>query len=207
MERMKWIREKERIREKAYPGMICFLFGFLVGSLLPNFFWKNDWSRNIISSVYLLKLFERKEAVSKELFRILLKQRGTILSLVILSGYTVFGIPVSILWMIFTGGWCGAILTVSVLHFGLYGSCWGPALLLPQMILYLPVRFLILEDVYKESSGIWNKHGALGGNAGSYLLRMAGRGAVYLAGILLEAYYNPRLLKLLMEIFPIFEQR
>ena len=98
----------------------------------------------------------------------------------------------------------GMLLTVSVLQFGLNGGLIGAGLLFPQYLLYLPCMFIGLEQIYSCSKRLWKNRSFSAGQITGYLLRMLLCAALWLAGILLEVYCNPKITEILIKNLKIF---
>jgi stage II sporulation protein M len=98
----------------------------------------------------------------------------------------------------------GMLLTVSVLQFGLNGGLIGAGLLFPQYLLYLPCMFIGLEQIYSCSKRLWKNRSFSAGQITGYLLRMLLCAALWLAGIFLEVYCNPKITEILIKNLKIF---
>lgn len=72
-----------------------------------------------------------------------------------LCGFTIFGVPLTVAYMLFLGMETGMILALSVLEFGIYGGVAGAGLLMPQYLVYIPAYFYLAGIVYRQSYGIW----------------------------------------------------
>lgn len=57
----------------------------------------------------------------------------------LICGFTVFGVPMAIMAMLFTGIGLGIVFSVSILQFGLTGGAVAVALLFPHYLIYLPL--------------------------------------------------------------------
>ena len=80
-------------------------------------------------------------------------------SLSLICGFTVFGVPMAIMAMLFTGIGLGIVFSMSILQFGLTGGAVAVALLFPHYLIYLPLWDSVYQTVYRESMGIWRNHG------------------------------------------------
>ncbi len=126
---------------EGFQGGFLFLLGFLVGTVLPNLLWKMQWKQETVHVFYLLGAFAGEDVSGKEYFFQVLAQRGGWLFICMLCGFSVFGVPVSVLTMLGEGIKTGAILSMSILQFGFVGGAAGLALLFPHEIVYLIVFF------------------------------------------------------------------
>ena len=119
-----------------FPAEILFLTGFLAGTILPNIVWKMEWKQKTLASFYLIRNFAEKDISGSGYFMEVLRRRGGFFIILFLCGFTVFGVPLSVAYMLILGVETGLLLALSVLEFGLYGGLAGAGLLLPQYIIY-----------------------------------------------------------------------
>ncbi len=191
---MKIKKWKFRIFE-GFQGGFLFLLGFLVGTVLPNLLWKMQWKQETVHVFYLLGVFAGADVSGKEYFLQVLAQRGGWLFICMLCGFSVFGVPVSVLTMLGEGIKTGAILSMSILQFGFVGGAAGLALLFPHEIVYLIVFFYFMRQVYNLSLNCWKGRGLFPQGISGYCLGFLRWGILYMGGILLEIYVNPWFVK------------
>lgn len=191
---MKIKKWKFRIFE-GFQGGFLFLLGFLVGTVLPNLLWKMQWKQETVHVFYLLGAFAGEDVSGKEYFLQVLAQRGGWLFICMLCGFSVFGVPVSVLTMLGEGIKTGAILSMSILQFGFVGGVAGLALLFPHEIVYLIVFFYFMRQVYNLSLNCWKGKGLFPQGISGYCLGFLRWGILYMGGILLEIYVNPWFVK------------
>lgn len=191
-------------RRGNFPGMLLFLAGFLIGMLIPNLSYRFLWKQQAFSAVYLLSTFGKQAVSTGEYLGQIIQMRSGPLFLLLLCGFTVFGVPSAVGAMLMTGMGLGMVFAMSVLEFGLAGGAIALGLLFPQYILYLPALFGVLELVYKESLGIWRNHGVFPRKVGDYLIRSMLFTAIYGAGIFLEWYINPWVLRQITRLINFF---
>lgn len=173
------------------PAEILFLCGFLLGMLLPNLAWKLQWKQKAMASVYLLGAFGSRNVSGVEYLLEIVRMRGGYFLLCILCGFTVFGVPMAVLGMTAAGVELGALFAMSILQFGLAGGVVGLGLLFPQYLVYLPVMFVTMDMVYRESMGMWKNHGIFPQKIYRFTMRSLACIAVYFGGMVLECYINP----------------
>lgn len=106
----------------TFPGMALLLFGFLAGMIIPNLVYRFTWKQQAFSAVYLLGTYGRTAAYGKEYLYQIIGMRGGMFLLTLLCGFTVFGVPLAVLSMIFTGLGLGMVFVMSILQFGLAGG-------------------------------------------------------------------------------------
>lgn len=174
-----------------FPAEILFLSGFLAGNLLPNLMWKMEWKQKTLASFYLIRNFARKDISGGAYFTEVLQRRSIFFLLLFLCGFTIFGVPLSVAYMIILGIETGIILALSVLEFGLWGGAAGLGLLMPQYLIYIPVYFYLAGLVYRQSYGIWKNYGLVPQKSGIYIRQCIAAFLVYTGGILSESFLNP----------------
>lgn len=174
-----------------FPAEILFLVGFFAGTILPNMIWKMEWKQKTLASFYLIRNFAEKDISGVAYFYEVLRRRGGFFLLLFLCGFTVFGAPLSVVYILILGGETGIVLALSVLEFGLYGGVAGAGLLLPQYMIYVPAYFYLAGIVYRQSYGIWKNYGLVPSKNMSYIRQGAAAFLVYAGGILSESFLNP----------------
>ena len=102
--------------------------GFFAGNVLPNLIWKMEWKQKTLASFYLIRSFAGKDISGGAYFLEVLRRRGGFFLLLFLCGFTIFGVPLTVAYMLFLGMETGMILALSVLEFGIYGGVAGAGL-------------------------------------------------------------------------------
>lgn len=174
-----------------FPGEILFLTGFFAGTILPNLMWKTEWKQKTLVSFYLIRSFAGKDISGWRYLQEVFQRRGAFFLLLFLCGFTVFGVPLAVAYLLLLGMETGLVLTLSVLEFGLYGGIAGGGLLFPQYLLYVPVYIGLSGLVYRQSFGIWRNYGLLPAKIGAYVRRGMSFFLLYTGGILAESFLNP----------------
>ena len=127
----------------------------------------------------------------KTYFLEVLRRRGGFFLLLFLCGFTIFGVPLTVAYMLFLGMETGMILALSVLEFGIYGGVAGAGLLMPQYLVYIPAYFYLAGIVYRQSYGIWKNYGLVPQKTGAYFRQGITVFLLYTGGILAESFLNP----------------
>lgn len=153
---------------------------------------------------YLIRNFAQKDISGGAYFGEILRRRGGFFLLLILCGFTVFGVPLSVVYMLILGLETGMVLAMSVLEFGLYGGLAGAALLLPQYLIYVPVYFWLAGLVYRQSFGIWKNYGLFPAKNLPYLKQVITAFGVYTGGIMAECFLNPWLVEKIIKYLKFF---
>lgn len=133
-----------------FPAELLFMTGFFAGNVLPNLIWKMEWKQKTLASFYLIRSFAGKDISGGAYFLEVLRRRGGFFLLLFLCGFTIFGVPLTVAYMLFLGMETGMILALSVLEFGIYGGVAGAGLLMPQYLVYIPAYF-ILQVSYTDN--------------------------------------------------------
>lgn len=194
-----------KLRKKHFfPGGILFFAGFLAGMLIPNLGYRFQWKQQAFSAIYLLEMFGRQVTANGEYLAQIIQMRAGIYLLVFLCGFTVFGVPVAVLGMIFVGMGLGMVFAMSILQFGLAGLMVALGLLMPQYVFYLPVLWFLFGMVYEISLESWQSHSLFSKKTGEFLRKMLGYTFFYAIGIVVEWCINPWLLNELFEILNFF---
>ena len=202
-EAMKKIRS-DSIKKKKLPLLPLFLGGFLAGLLIPNLSYRFLWKQKAFEAVYLLELFGTGSISGTEYLLQILQLRGSRMILLMICGFTVFGVPAAVITGIGAGILLGAFLAMSILEFGLAGGAVGLAFLFPQYLIYFPVLFAVLEMTYEESLRMWKNHGIFPAKVSGYLGHSLLYLAVYAGGMLLECYVNPWIMEKILGILNFF---
>ena len=124
-----------------------------------------------------------------------LRHRGVLFLFLFFCGFTIFGVPLSVAYMLILGMETGLILTLSVLEFGIYGGVAGAGLLIPQYVIYIPVYFYLAGLVYRQSYDIWKNYGLVPQKSRLYIRQGMTAFLVYTGGILAESFLNPWILE------------
>ncbi len=190
--------------KSSFPGLTLLLAGFLAGMLIPNFVYRFSWKQQAFSAIYLLAAYGKTEIGEIEYLLQLLQMRGSFFILSLLCGFTVFGVPIAVVAMIFTGMGLGMVFSMSILQFGLTGGLVAAGLLFPHYLIYLPLWNAVYQMVYKESVGIWRNHGIFPKKISDYFLKSFLYIACFGVGILVEWYVNPWILSKILDFANFF---
>ena len=115
-----------------FPAELLFMTGFFAGNVLPNLIWKMEWKQKTLASFYLIRSFAGKDISGGAYFLEVLRRRGGFFLLLFLCGFTIFGVPLTVAYMLFLGMETGMILcgrrrtsdaAVSGLYSGVFLSC------------------------------------------------------------------------------------
>lgn len=187
-----------------FPGLALLMAGFLAGLLIPNFIYRFSWKQQAFSAIYLLTAYGKTGAEGTDYLLKIIWMRGSFFFLSLLCGFTVFGVPIAVGAMLFTGLELGMVFSMSILQFGLTGGAVAAALLFPQYLIYLPLWNVVYQMIYRESMGIWRNHGIFPRKVSDYLLKVFLYTMVYGVGIFLEWRVNPWILNKILDFSKFF---
>ena len=178
---------------------ILFVAGFVLGIVLPNLLWKTELEEKGLPGLYLLTRAGGGLPANPEYFLYVLKNRGSIYMLIMLCGLSVFGLPVSVAAGVWMGFLMGAVLTVSLLEFGVEGMFLAGALFLPQYIIYVPVSLALYQRSSEISVKCWRNQRLIASERRKYGIFCAMAGGLLTVGMFLESYVNPLLIEMAMD--------
>ncbi len=187
-----------------FPGLALLMAGFLAGLLIPNFIYRFSWKQQAFSAIYLLTAYGKTGAEGTDYLLKIIWMRGSFFFLSLLCGFTVFGVPIAVGAMLFTGLELGMVFSMSILQFGLTGGAVAAALLFPQYLIYLPLWNVVYQMIYRESMGIWRNHGIFPRKVSDYLLKVFLYTMLYGVGIFLEWRVNPWILNKILDFSKFF---
>lgn len=190
--------------KKLRPMVIAFFLGLMTGVLWANYSGSSAAQINGLSQLSLLRKYLEEPASGKEYLWYLLGQRGTAYLLGGLFGISIFGVPMSLLFMGIMGFTIGAVLSAALLEGGIWGFLLGVGLLLPHYLVYVPASLMFFGYSYRMSYGCWKNRRYTKKDYRGYFLALLGAGITVFGGILLECYVNPLLLKVLMDKIKFF---
>ncbi len=190
--------------KNSFPGLALLMAGFLAGLLIPNFIYCFSWKQQAFSAIYLLTAYGKTGAEGTDYLLKIIWMRGSFFFLSLLCGFTVFGVPIAVGTMLFTGLELGMVFSMSILQFGLTGGAVAAALLFPQYLIYLPLWNVVYQMIYRESMGIWRNHGIFPRKVSDYLLKVFLYTMLYGVGIFLEWRVNPWILNKILDFSKFF---
>ncbi|MDO5336049.1 MAG: stage II sporulation protein M [Eubacteriales bacterium] len=198
--------QREAVGEvkRKTPFLFFYILGTVAGILLPCFLWKYEIALMKSTSIYFLASLETRTAAGWTYFREIAGIRGVYWLLWVLSGFSIFGIPLSVVTVVWKGFMAGGIVTMSILHFGILGGVWGCLLLLPQYFIYVPVSILLSEQIIKVSGFSWKNRRMTGRELRNYGISAFLLSIGMTLGMFLEAFINPLLLGLFVQRWKLF---
>lgn len=191
-----------RLSPEFFFAVLLTAFG--IGVLGVNLLWEPYLQSENILGIYLLFQLSKEGVPGRGYFLYILKFRGSWLIVCALGSFSVWGVFLAVLTVAATGFVMGAVLTLSILQFGVLGIACGAALFLPQALCYLPSVIFLMGILAQRSYGNWKKAGRSGQKKKDSYRITAVCLFLYFMGMLLESYLNPMLLAFVMERLKIF---
>ncbi len=189
---MKKIWKKE-FSDTLWFMSACFVLGMTAGIIFANIAYPYHTSETQTMAVYVMQQLKSAEISYENYFWHLLWFRGKRLLLVMLGGMTTVASWGAVILMIMLGILFGCLSSLMILQFGLQGFLLLIVGLLPQILLYFPVIWILLTIIYYMKGKILKKSKD---TRNEYLFWMGVCLLGYLLGILLESYVNMPLLRL-----------
>lgn len=181
-----WNKEREQKKKKLTA---FFMTGFVLG-VLYMILLGNAENSNMLMSSYFFSKYQYMEFAPMQLFGYILKSRLSLLIFLWLMGLTVVGSMTVLLFGLWAGFSFGLILTMAVIKLGIAGILLCVISMFPQYLIYFPAFLYGLLRIYEMSQQKkWNS---------AYLVSFGLTAVLIVAGVLLESYVNPALLKLLL---------
>ena len=194
---MKKIWKKE-FSDTLWFMSACFVLGMAAGIILANLAYPYHTSDTEAMTIYVIQQVKSAELSYDNYFWHLLYFRGKRILLVILGGMTAMAAYFATVLMVFLGILFGAMSSLMILQFGLKGFLLLIIGLLPQILLYIPMTWMMLGVIYHMKGKILKKSKD---TRQEYFVWMGICGAGYLLGIVLESYVNLPLLRLFVGTF------
>ena len=160
-----------------------FMSGFFVGILYMNLTAQNTFANPGIFSESFLRQYEAAEVASGIFLLYLIRIRIMHFLMLIVLSFTRMRKASAGVFLVWTGFSCGLILSMAVLKMGIKGIMFCIAGGLPQFLLYVPAYVVILWYCWIYPQNRWNREKTI------FVV------GTMLAGILLETYVNPILVK------------
>ena len=201
-------RQRERIPKNG-PVWAQVMKGGLLGAFVAGIFMANIMGREAVSNAgilndYFVEKFQYTEINGENLFFYIFGERVPLLLLLLLLAFTAFGIIGGILMIGWQGFSIGFMLSSAIAKYGMKGILLVLGGLFPQYLFYLPVYLLycyltvyLRQRMYMEGRGPILDRGYI---CAAGLLAGAGLLILFAAGIFLESYINPVILKQILKI-------
>lgn len=179
---------KMRTHQKYYRILVIYMLGFILGILYTNFVASDYVTVTGIFHEYFLNQYTQETIITGEYLLYLLKNRGMPLLIFSFLGTTKLRKIIVVLALIWTGFLAGVIAVASVLRLGASGMLLCIAALIPQIVFYAICFIVLLWYFYNYPNVCWNYGKTL------FII------IIFLSGILIEAYINPHIVKIVMNL-------
>lgn len=210
MKKLLRLRQERHEGSKSRSLWTRLMQGSLLGAFVAGIFFANLMGREAVSNAgvlndYFVEKFQYTEINGQNLFFYIIGERVPLLLLLLLLTITSLGIAGGILMLDWQGFSVGFMLSTAIAKYGVKGILLVLGSLFPQYVFYFPVYILycylavylrqrIRKDRLGNGSDIRYVYGAW--LIASVLLLL-----VFIAGIFLESYINPIILKKILKIF------
>lgn len=177
-----------RIQQNKHHLVILFMMGFVCGILYANFIARTYVTVTGIFHEYFLNQYTQTEIVTEDYLLYLIQWRVVPFVFLAFTSNTKIRKPAALSYLLWTGFSAGVLAVGAVLRMGAKGMLLCIAALFPQIIFYALAYIIVLWYVYCYPESRWNNSKAF-----FVIFMMA-------AGIIMEAYVNPGMLKWIMKI-------
>lgn len=177
---------------------------FLLGILISDLLWEKGLKQKN-QQIYLeLEKYANSQALQKELLLDTLRLRISWWGIIFFNGFTVYGLPVVIIFAGMIGLLSGIFLSTFILQFGVSGGILALSILLPQMVIYYPVFVYAAGETGKLSGKVWSNRGIVPVHIKNYCKKYMLYSIIFAAGVASEIYINPFLIKITIEMIKYF---
>ncbi|MCI9174122.1 MAG: hypothetical protein HFH49_04120 [Lachnospiraceae bacterium] len=210
MKRMvRFSRKQKTDAVRNQPFWIKMMKIFLLISFVAGIFAANLMGREAVSNAgvlndYFIEKFRYAQVDGQNLFFYIAGERLPLLILLFVLFFTSFGVFGGILVLGWQGFSVGFMLSTGIAKYGIKGIVLVLGGLFPQYFFYLAVyvcycyaAVLLRQRLSKEGRGVRERKLAYGMGGISFAVLLL----VFAAGIFLESYVNPMVLKYILKIF------
>lgn len=192
-------KQRSDIRKRF---LTVFLSGFAAGVLYMVVFGRAVVHETTLLSRYFFSKYQQVEFASGELLFAVLKSRLGAVTLLWLTGFTVFGRTAAFLALAWTGLALGVTWTAAAMKLGFAGILVCLAASLPQALIYVPAAVWFLRKVCEMwENREWKSPRHSGGRGGLmfYVSVLAAGILLFFLGAWAESYVNPLFLKTVLK--------
>ena len=182
-----------RILAVCHLDMIFFV-SFFVGILWANFIGDSSKNRFFMLNEYYLQQLKYAKLDYNRLFLYILENRLPLFGVLLLLSFTVVGILIQILFILYFGVSFGFLCVMAITNFGWKGILYMGGFLFPHSIFYIAGSLLFLKIFWKKKEDMAMTQKELVMQTGMIVL-------LFVIGLLVESYVNPIFLKKMLKIF------
>ncbi len=206
---MRFSRKQKNDAARTQPVWIMMMKIFLLVSFVAGIFTANLMGREAVSNAgvlndYFIEKFQYAQVDGQNLFFYIVGERLPLLLLLFVLSFTSFGIIGGILVLSWQGFSVGFMLSTGIAKYGIKGIVLVLGGLFPQYFFYLAVyvcycyaAVFLRQRLSKEGKEIRERKLAYGMGGISFAVLLL----AFAAGIFLESYVNPMVLKYILKIF------
>lgn len=172
-----------KILHTKWQMLSLFMTAFLLGILYVNIFAKHSVTELQVFSEYFLTQYAGLDVDAREYLLYLMRVRLLPFILVMVLTFTKIrkiSAAAAVLWTGFSGG---ILLSLAAMNMGIKGILFCMVGIFPHFFLYIPAYIVLLVYSWQYPRNQWNRQKTI------FIT------AAMLAGILLETYVNPVLIK------------
>lgn len=205
---LRWRRQERLPKSRSLWTRVIqgsLLGAFAAGILLANMMGREAVSNAGILNDYFVEKFQYTEVSGENLFFYVIGERVPLVLLLLMLTLTTLGMVGGILMLSWQGFSVGFMLSTAIAKYGVKGILLVLGGLFPQYLFYLPVYILycyltnyLRLRLSKDRIGNGSDRGYI---LGAWMVSAAGLLLLFVAGIFLESYMNPLILKKILKIF------
>ena len=176
-------------KNRCYALLLLYMSGFLLGIVYANFVGSKYVTTTGVFHEYFLGQYVNQRIVKEQYFVYLLKQRTLPLVFMGIAGMTRLRRVASEVCVLWTGFAGGMLAVAAVMRMGIVGMLFYFGALFPQVLFYGFAYAIIINHFMGKENLRWN-----GWKIGTVVVML-------FAGIVLETYVNPVIVKWMLDIF------
>lgn len=187
------------LRKERQQVLALFFLGFALGIIVSNLWLNGAVDDGGILSRWFLTQFSYAEIQNTQLFWYVLEKRAKTFFLLTVVGFTGAGSVLLFACLLWSGICVGGFFSVCIMQMGIFGLLLAVTSLFPQILLYVPLIFLLLKFTGNRKEGTINKCERKQKNLACVAILLLAV-VVLIAGICMESYINPMLLKKVIQL-------
>ena len=195
---------KEMKRSRLLTGIVA--AGFVLGIFFTSIWNNRSRGGSSLLAEEVLVGMKYVEIESDVFFCYVLQKRLGAVFLLVLLSTTWMGVIFAYSYSAWLGLSAGTLVATAVMQYGAKGVLLVFVAVFPQIILYVPVTFYLLEHCFEFCMMLYYPHRVQGGRDKKegfkqIFLRLLPLLLVVIIGCFLESYVNPTLMKKFLKIF------
>lgn len=183
--------------------VLLYLTGFVSGIVCCSLVFKENGYQTSLLPVYLSSSAFWVES-RKRFFGSLLFRRGWLFLTGAVVGLTSFGLPFTVLCLLWSGFLAGNLIQVFLTEYGIKGMGMCGICMFPQILFYVPGWLFFFFLVTQMSQKTWKTGGKTKADDRAYLFFLTGAFLCILLGIWMESYVNQNIMELVLKKWNLF---